>query len=155
MEYHVIDLEWTGAYPVPYNSSTELYELGEYKENILNNSGFYQIYGNHPIYGRDVLLYIGETKKSETTERSFFDRMSEHFSGKFWYFENLSIYIAPCKLDLEVHLAAESILIAAHKPALTIQHLNQAKESAQSVIVRNWGAKGSLLPECSGEYWRS
>ncbi|WP_078183723.1 hypothetical protein [Bacillus wiedmannii] len=46
----LIQILWDG----PYNI-TDLVKL----KNEETDYGIYQIYGNHPIYGNDVLLYIG------------------------------------------------------------------------------------------------
>lgn len=120
----------------------------------VQDCGFYCIYGAHPVYGQDVLLYIGETKLREG--RSFFVRLREHFRSRFWYHQNLSYSTGlPGKeLSDEETVLVESILIAAHKPALNRLYIDSAKEGCEKYLVRNWDFPGSLQFECSGGYWR-
>lgn len=57
----IIHIEWDGPF--------KLDQLSE-----LNNTdidfGIYQIYGSHPIYGADVLLYIGKADR-QTFSKGF------------------------------------------------------------------------------------
>lgn len=46
----LIQILWDGPYSI-----TDLVKL----KNEEIDYGIYQIYGNHPVYGNDVLLYIG------------------------------------------------------------------------------------------------
>ena len=57
-------------------------------DQIRNNKkiGLYQIYGTHPIYGRNVLIYIGET----TT--SFIDRIKAHQNWMQYELDELVFY---------------------------------------------------------------
>jgi hypothetical protein len=48
---HLIQIHWEGPYKL-----TELSTL----MNTTTDYGIYQIYGKHPVYGSDVLLYIGK-----------------------------------------------------------------------------------------------
>jgi hypothetical protein len=121
----------------------------------MEKTGFYTIYGHHHIYGQDVLLYIGETKDSEITNRTFYTRFNEHLSSKFWHFENISFSLGTVKESLsptEVR-AVESILIAANRPAMNIKNIYAANQDASDLLIRNWEFPGSLRSECSGKYW--
>ena len=150
----IIDIEWSERLKIAYDKVEERYILPF--DASLDESGLYQIYGRHPIYGPDVLLYIGETKESEVSGRSFRHRLLEHVGKRFWYHVNLSVAlgspsVSPLSIEIQI---AESILIAAHTPALNRKHLDTAKEESVGYLVRNWGFIGSLMHECSGEYWR-
>lgn len=152
----IIDISWSQRRPLTYNVQKECYELDPEIDPQLRDCGFYCIYGTHPVYGPEVLLYIGETKHSESRQRSFAVRLVEHFNGRFWYHQNLSysIGIPSSQLSDEQISILESILIAAHKPALNRKHLDSAREGGGEYLIRNWDFPGALQFECSGGYWR-
>ncbi|TXK61008.1 GIY-YIG nuclease family protein [Alkalisalibacterium limincola] len=109
----------------------------------------------HPVYGPDVLLYIGETKKNETGARTIERRLKEHLAGRFWSHTELSFSIGVPEKELnhEEVKAVESILIAAHKPALNRASIDAANPGARELLIQNYGFSRSLFPECSGSYW--
>lgn len=155
-KFEIVDISWTQRKNVLHNSDSGQYEIPDKENSDLNRCGFYCIYGRHPVYGPDVLLYIGETKEGENKTRSFKDRLAEHFGRRFWYHQNLSFSLGICQqklLDAEVQLV-ESILIAAHKPALNKHHLDCAKRGSEKFLVRNWDFSGALQHGCTGSYWR-
>jgi hypothetical protein len=124
--------------------------------------GIYQIYGYHPAYKEDSLLYIGKAS-------SFSSRLSERFEflescsiprtirlGRItnsaqeddicnWSFENRDSIV-----DI-----AEKILIKAHAPAFNKQDNTGLFEpdvnefGGQHYVILNWDEFGSLLPEVS------
>jgi len=153
--FQIIDISWTQRVRPIYEESNQRYVFDAEDKMLSEKTGFYVIYGFHQVYGPDVLLYIGETKESETSSRFFIDRLGEHFSQKFWYFENLSYSLGTVKESLSVKdvKAVESILIAANRPAMNIKNIYYAKEESKDILVRNWDFKGVLAAECSGEYW--
>ena len=152
----VVDISWSERIKVTYSADKQAYELpcGE----ALIGQGLYCIYGRHPIYGPDVLLYIGETKESEKSNRSYKERFAEHLKGRLWYHANLSVSLGT--INAETHLGhkairhIESILIAAHKPALNRRNIDFAMPGAERYLLRNWDFLGALQHECSGQYWR-
>ena len=155
-ELTIVDISWSERFKLSYSTEEQIYEIPDGK--LLSGQGLYCIYGRHPVYGPDVLLYIGETKQSESRKRSFSERLSEHLKGRFWYHANLSVSLgtADCEQPLS-HTAIrqiESILIAAHKPALNRRHIDCAMAGAERYLVRNWGFLNVLQHECSGYYWR-
>lgn len=155
-DLEVVDISWAQRRPVPYNEETGRYEIDSENDSRLRDSGFYCIYGSHPVYGSDVLLYIGETKISGNGQRCFSIRFEEHFKGRFWYHQNLSYStgVTDQLLSNSQTLILESILIAAHKPALNREHIDCAKEGSEEYLIRNWDFPGALQFECSGGYWR-
>lgn len=152
----IVDISWSQKHPVHYNEEEGRYEIDSANDARLKDSGFYCIYGSHPVYGPDVLLYIGETKISEKGQRFFFTRFEEHLKGRFWYHQNLSYStgVSNQPLSNSQTLILESILIAAHKPALNRDHIDCAKEGSEMYLIRNWDFPGVLQFECSGGYWR-
>jgi hypothetical protein len=68
MVERIIHIEWDGPY--------SLDQLDSLKD-LRKDHGLYQIYGHHPIYGSNVLLYIGQTYG-----RTFGERIEEHNFGR-------------------------------------------------------------------------
>ncbi|WP_155986106.1 hypothetical protein [Thioalkalivibrio sp. AKL10] len=154
--FELIDISWSQCRPVAYNEHAARYELDASDDVRLNECGFYCIYGAHPVYGPNVLLYIGETTLNDNNQRSFATRFGEHFKGRFWFHQNLSYSTGLPSTQLsgqEIRLV-ESILIAAHKPALNRHSIDSAAEGSEKYLVRNWDFPGVLQFECSGGYWR-
>ena len=151
----IVEIEWHPRIQVETDQETWDYSLSNIPKACLSRSSFYCIYGYHPVYGPDVLLYIGETKKTDGSSRDVSKRVREHLSGRFWAHTYLSISIGvPNKdLDREAVEAIESILIAAHMPALNRKHIDCALPTAKKYLVRNYGFVRSLVTECSGGYW--
>ncbi|MDK1286379.1 hypothetical protein [Pseudoalteromonas umbrosa] len=158
--YNEVDILWKGPFEVSCNRETLEHFLSEdVPPDIINSHGVYQIYGEHPIYGRDVLLYIGQTAPTENNARGFGLRLKEHFRGRFWSHCNLTVRFGRCYIDEnEIYdkdkiLVIESLLIACNMPALNREYLDGAKKSSEHYIVRNWDFKGSIAAECSSIYW--
>lgn len=136
----------------------------------IEGKGIYQIYGHHPAYGQEALLYIGEAKNS------FKQRL-----------DNRREFIESCAVPAHIRLGrllrpdnpndklewdinrwesgeliskVEEMLICAHAPAFNKQN-NAGLYVAgleEHVLVLNWGDRGSLVPEVSTlrysyEYW--
>ena len=151
----IVEIEWHPRLHVETDHDSWDYSLKKIPPRCLTRSGFYCIYGCHPVYGPDVLLYIGETKKAVDKTRDISKRIKEHLTGRFWSHTDLSISIGtPAKIlnDDEVK-AVESILIAAHMPALNRKHIDGAIPSAKGYLVQNFGFSRSIVSECSGNYW--
>lgn len=126
-------------------------------EEAKSNSGFglYQYYGDHPVYGQGVLLYIGKT------DSTFAARLNQH-NWETWIPAPTQVYLGhlcgpddipeaqwPSLID-----AAENILIFAHSPAFNSSRLNAIRNRDRDVRVLNWGSRKSLLPEVSVSRWQ-
>lgn len=122
--------------------------------NSNRDYGIYQVYGDHPVYGADTLLYIGKAK-----DQTYSTRMKGHTdfdasqASKFTKL-HLSYF---CKADdlsetnwgdaIDV---VELALIKAHMPALNSQQVMGFLEAgAPNILIYNWGERGRLLPEVS------
>lgn len=136
-----IHIEWQGPF-----------SLDEAKSN--QGFGLYQYYGDHPVYGQGVLLYIGKT------ESTFAARLNQH-NWETWVPAPMSVYLGnlcgpddiaedqwPVLIDM-----AENILIFAHSPAFNSSRLNTIRSRDRDVRVFNWGNRKSLLPEVSVSRW--
>lgn len=125
----------------------------------------YAVYGDHPLYGRQVLTYIGKAVR-----RDLITRLSEH------NLEREPIYVANVMRfdgwaesnaiadkdgwdpkdflgrDDEEHISRiEELLIYGLWPAGNLRNKNTARHSSQYRIF-NTGELGSLPPELSGGY---
>jgi len=151
MKERIFDVYWEGPY-----------KWEEYKKSPLDSHVLYALYGTHPAYGQDVLLYIGKT------ERNVGVRLSEHAywiedecdqtnvrvaslgeieSWEGWDEEDR--YKRAKDPDIE---AVEALLIYAHQPAYNTKNKEGLKIS-RGIRVFNTGKFGSLLPEVSHRYY--
>ena len=144
----IIHIYWEG----PYSLQT-LSEMRD--ENI--DYGIYQIYGGHPVYGSDVLLYIGKADR-----QTFGTRISQ----EDWCFNrdagNVQIYVGRLKgtrtpsdevWSEEIGIA-EKLLIFTHKPACNSSNMNSVEHNELDKFhILNWGKYRDLMSEVSGERW--
>lgn len=149
----LVEINWHPTVTVNIDEDWE-YSTPDIPKECQERGLFYCIYGRHPVYGKDALLYIGETKPTNSG-RSIRDRLAEHFKARFWNHIDLSISIGVPEDDLNEStvVAVESLLIAAHMPALNRKHIDKAIPAARGILVQNWGFRGDLLSECSGVFW--
>ena len=142
-----IHIDWTG--PHTYDHAAQL-------RNSENDYGIYQIYGTHPLYGADVLLYIGKAD-----QQTFGVRLSQEAwratnsdsSGLSVYVGRLGGYgVTPSNEEWSRQIAfAERMLIVAHWPAGNSSGLNVSLgKEYHDTHVLNWGCYRNLLPEVSG-----
>jgi hypothetical protein len=117
--------------------------------------GLYQFYGDHLVYGRDVLLYLG---KAET--QTFGRRISQH-NWEMWTASPATIYVgkicsaAPLELDewiKQINLS-ERIILQSHNPSFNSANLNKIGHNGEDTRVLNWGKRKQLLPEVSVSRW--
>lgn len=74
-----VDLDWQGPYKL-----TELSKVNDYSKDY----GIYQIYGFHPVYGSNVLMYIGLAAK-----QTFYQRIKQEGWEAIKDSENIEIYV--------------------------------------------------------------
>lgn len=153
----IIDVYWEGPF-----SSEAINKLKGIKGHCL-----YQIYGSHPVYGRDSLLYIGLSDRDE-----IFTRLKEHT-----WIQNQAdlcqIYIASCgdftnweawrkdgrrRYDYNESknitlLAIESLLIYAHQPSYNSASLKSTSFAEKPFRLFNSGKRGLLLSEVSTQFY--
>lgn len=107
--------------------------------------GVYQYYGDHHVYGSDVLLYIGQTKNlAERIRTHRFDNLCDR---------NIKIYFGPVNQGMLDRV--EKLLICANAPARNGEHVKEPLDETQhksllNLLILNWGDYRSLLPEVSG-----
>ena len=131
-QIEIINIMWEG----PLN----LEDVKKY-----TRSGVYQYYGDHHVYGSDVLLYIGQAE-------NLADRIRGHHFDKLCD-RNIKIYFGPVKQDMLDRV--EKLLICANAPARNNQQVREPLDvtedkSLLNLLILNWGNYRSLLPEISG-----
>ncbi|WP_172370441.1 hypothetical protein [Sporosarcina jiandibaonis] len=147
---HLIQIDWEGSYNLK-----DLPNL----TNVVTDYGIYQIYGKHPVYGSDVLLYIG---------KSDFQTLGKRISQEGWLDTNASnntkVYVGRLhglqkptnemwSKDIDL---AERLLIYVHKPAYNSRSISSLPDSElQNIHILNWGHHRDILPELSGLRWTS
>lgn len=132
-------------------------------DNKPTNIGLYQVYGNHLLYGNNVLLYIGIT-----TEQDFKTRLKNR-----WIIEdgsdvgNVEIYLGRIfsndeavnsKQEKNFIIKAEALLVNALKPAFNSSYINSVHNKKinnddENFIVFNNNSYKNLLPELSTQRW--
>lgn len=130
----------------------------------VKDRGVYQIYGSHPVYGLNTLLYIGRTSGKF---RTFSARIGEHdwrlgrdlAQGEPRFFlGRLAGSVTPDDSAWREQIeTVEVLLVAAHKPSwnsASVLDLGPERErQIGDAHVLNWGVFGVLLPEVSAARW--
>lgn len=154
----IYDVFWEG----PYSFNTVFEHTGE--SRVTRSHCLYQIYGDHPAYGRDVLLYIGKT------ERDIRHRLSEHYTRFSNQCEEIKIFLAsfgeftswearknrvygPVSENNDMLNAIESLLIYAHQPAYNSKSLYTPLRYREHFRIFNSGRRKSLMPEISTQFY--
>lgn len=141
----IIHLTWDGK-----KSLQEVKKMDKEKDK-----GIYRVYGNHPVYGSNSLIYIGRTIK-----QTFAERIEQEENGWLKDEDILPSKIIVGRFDPDDNLSdkekeqVEQMLIYSHSPAYNSSNIGKplGKEFHELHIL-NWGIRGSLLPEVSGLRW--
>ena len=173
-ETDVFEVHWEG--PFTYEEFGAQFDNIESEENGLKKDAWvlYALYDDHPLYGKDVLYYIGKSKKIQERLKNHFD---DWWGGKKCYiasvyeFENWKSSdesadyegaLKPEKIknskkvwtnegnDLQIS-CIEELLIYGLTPAGNIRNKGSAKNS-RNYRIFNTGSLGSLPSEVSGGY---
>lgn len=151
-----------------FHVSWEKYDWENIDLDQLNEGhhyGIYQIYGTHPIYGKDSLLYIGKAQ-----DQTFGNRLKQHWDFDVNHFSEISyLHIGMIqKWDGyanhvnwgDVINDIERVLIVANCPAFNSIGIKGTVETKyiEHLLVINWGNYGRMLPEVSSlkyssKYW--
>jgi|GEM_PF-561822 len=126
--------------------------------NTEEDYGIYQIYGDHPVYGENTLLYIGRARGITYSTRmikhgqDFFDKCHISCFRKL----HLSYFLKSedvSKEKWETYIDfVENLLIYSHFPAYNSVSIKNPKLKlpyGNEVLVINWDERGKLLPEVS------
>lgn len=146
----LIQIQWEGSHKL-----SDLPQL----MNEETDYGVYQIYGTHPVYENDVLLYIGKAE---------YQTLGKRILQENWMYTNDSnnhkIYVGRLHGDQPLNDEmwskyidlAERLLIYTHKPAYNARSISSFPDKElQNIHILNWGDHRALLPEVSGLRWTS
>lgn len=147
MDIHIF---WEGPFTIE-----EISDLN----NDDSDYGVYQVYGNHPLYGNSVLLYIGQANSQVFSKR---------LKQENWLYENdpynTQFYVgrlAGHKFVSEEEWGkkidqAEKLLIFSHLPCYNTSNTKSIpEEHVLSNHIYSWGSYRSLFPEVSGKRYTS
>lgn len=154
-----IKIFWEGPFRIDYILDNK---IGKPYEVRANSQGLYQIYGSHPLYGSNVLVYIGRTKnkngfKSRLKNRWVVDNGSDT--------ENVQIYLGTIFSDITQDYSNEEInniidksevlLINAMKPAYNSSNIQSANEDfiEENFILHNEGNYRNIYPVLDSKYF--
>ncbi len=154
-EVNIIQIGWEKK---PYNEET-IKEL-----DAEDYYGVYQIYGHHPVYGDNTLLYIGKAN-----QQTFAMRLKDRTEFEETVLRPESMRIGRIFKTADTENAnwddivdiVEKILIRTHAPAYNstdIKGLKWYDDEEKHYIIKNWYEYGLLLPEVSSmnisyRYW--
>jgi hypothetical protein len=142
-----LHVQWEGPFS---------YEVACNLRDEISDYGVYQIYGTHPVYGSDVLLYIGKADN-----QTFGKRLAQHD----WHYTNqdssrITVYVGrlcgykgtPSHDIWSQQIASvERLLIYSHWPAGNSSGLNvRFGNELHHTHVLNWGQYRDLMAEVSG-----
>ena len=161
----IIRIEWDGPYSlndIGYDEEIYSYKTSNILNDMSKDKGIYQVYGYHPVYGDNVLLYIGKTIK-----QTFAKRLSKEGWEYNHDYKNIQIYVGrlfevkqPSIEHWENMISkAEQMLIYAHSPAknssniLSITKSKDKLQEFEKIRVLNYDNHRSLMPEVTGELW--
>lgn len=142
-----VDIDWQG--PIKLK---ELSKVNDYSKDY----GIYQIYGFHPVYGSNVLMYIGLAAK-----QTFCQRIKQEGWEANKDAENIEVYVGrlcgetPSVEEWERLIAkVEKLLIFSHTPASNQSNIGTIPFSdLEDLHIINWGNHRSLASEVSGQRW--
>lgn len=145
-----IHIYWEGPFT--------LEQLTEIQDNT-RDYGIYQIYGGHPVYGSNVLLYIGKADRQTIGARILQENwfVNRNAGALNIYVGRLAGQLQPSDEEWSKEIAlAEKLLIYAHTPACNIQFISLTNEQGlDDIHILNWGNHRDLMAEVSGRRWTS
>ena len=146
-QIEIINIKWEG--PLTLQEA--------YEKDGESDYGIYQCSGDHPVYGLDVLFYIGKAQ-----DQTFGARLSNHDHNFKNWDQMIEIYLGRIYTEKKTQLSdtewgslidrAEKLLIPACWPALNCQGINGPSnvDEVKDLLILNWGKFRSLLPAVSG-----
>lgn len=156
-----IDIWWEGPFSQEEIVNNKI-NSNDY-DNTADKVGLYQIYGIHPLYGNNVLLYIGRTKNN----KGFASRLNNRWETIYGSDNtNVRIYLGTIFTAAENNLTpeeeyerieyAEVLLINAMKPAFNSSNIKSVgkKYIDKDYSVNNLNNYKNIYPQLtSGYYW--
>lgn len=153
-EIEIINIKWEGPF-----RPEDAYE----KNDESSDYGVYQYYGDHPVYGLDVLLYIG-IAPAKPFGRMPFGKTLKSYKFEKWN-QNIQIYLGRLYTKKgsrplthiewgEMMGRVEKLLVHACSPAFNFEWIEAYPDADanedKKLLILNWGDHRSLLPAVSG-----
>lgn len=149
MEEKIFDVYWEGPF-----------KWGDHEREIKDCHVLYSIYGKHPVYGHESLLYIGKTENIKNRMATHAKWIEEEYDvvtirvasmGELTSWDKWGEYPRYGIARADDVIGVESLLIYAHQPAYN-RTTKDGMQSANGIRIFNTGRIGSLLPEVSYRY---
>ncbi len=138
---HKIEIVWEG--PLTIKDAKE-------KKDFKFDYGLYQIYGTHPVYGANSLLYIGKSDRNvfryrmESHERDWIPDVPSDVTIYLGYFAGESD-ISPADEDWSRDIDyAERLLIYCCQPSFNVREKYLKPNFENEIIVLNFGKRHQL-----------
>lgn len=153
----IIDVYWEGPYTLD--------NIDSIQEDV---HCLYQVYGLHPVYGTNTLLYIGKTEKQSGDKRikqhSWISNQADeckiyvatcgNFSSwKDWKDDKRDRYLVFKETKKITISNLESLLIYAHQPSYNSKSLKSTHFADNAFRIFNSGSRVLLLPEVSTQFY--
>jgi hypothetical protein len=145
----IIHLNW-----VEHEWNDKVYEELDTKKDF----GIYQVYGDHPVYGEDTLLYIGKAQEQTYSKRLKPPQHDDFIETNIKKISKINVSYFTKNDDVEYKNwgfyigLVEKLLIRSHIPAYNAQDVKGVLSTdnfKNNLLVLNWGDRGKLLPEVS------
>jgi len=147
MKDNIIHIQWDGPH--------DLDKIKKYRNK--KDIGLYQIYGSHPVYGSNVLLYIGQTQEQNLPKRIGQKNWADNKDAK-----EVKVYLGRIYGETKPTGNSwmkqidwvEKFLIHIHAPAYNSSNIQSLpKDFPESIHIINWDQYRDLLPEVSSNCW--
>ena len=145
------EVHWVG----PYEWQKGIEKCGD--QHVL-----YQLYGYHPLYGKDVLLYLGSSctdikGRLKQHEQDWVREEWEELRIRLGSIREFSAWKAQDSKpwiigDRSLVEEIEALLIYANQPAYNDRNKSDA-QCAENIRVFNTGRMGTILPEVSYKFF--
>jgi len=153
-----INIWWEGPFSID-NILEDKIDPSIY-DNTADKIGLYQVYGTHPLYGNDKLLYIGKTQnkngfKSRLKKRWVIENSKDDENVKI-YLGTIFSYNEDIKnKENDFIEKAEVLLINALKPAFNSSNIQSVDKKLieQNYIIYNYNNYRDIYPILSTEYF--
>jgi len=149
MDERIFDVFWEGPF-----------KWGDHKKKLSDCHVLYAIFGTHPVYGYNALLYIGKTEKIDNRMSFHADWIEDEYDvvsvrvasmGEISNWDKWDEYQRYDVAKIKDVAGVEALLIYTHQPACN-QKSKGSLNAAKGFRVFNTGMIGSLMPEVSYRY---
>ena len=149
MKERIFDVYWEGPF-----------KWGDHEKEMKDCHVLYSIYGTHPVYGHEALLYIGKTENIENRMLVHAEWIEDEYDivnirvasmGELTSWDGWDAHPRYGKARADEVADVEALLIYAHQPAYN-KIGKDGLQAAKGYRIFNTGKIGSLLPEVSYRY---